>query len=62
MNTKINRTPSVVHIHEVQGVGNAELPTATFLPAIWHPAVLSLHADKSICGKEWHGTLGFLKF
>lgn len=54
-------TPSFVQMQLVHGDGNADWPTATCRPPIWHPdTTFSLHALKSIVGIVWHGTRGFL--
>lgn len=54
-------TPSGVQTQLVHGVGNAESPTGTVLPAIWQPCSLaSLQRFKSIDGKDWQGRRGFL--
>jgi hypothetical protein len=50
-------------MHDVQGLGKADSPTAVCFPPIVQPeTTFSRHALKSICGIEWQGTRGFLKF
>lgn len=60
--SKLQLTPSTVHMHDVQGDGKADSPTATDLPAMRQPcAELSRHADRSSCGNDAQDTRGFLE-